>query len=385
MGEAVTPHWTASRTRLVKSCRWWVGKDAPRGEVGRAAYMGTALHALVDPAGDSAAALAALDEAEVEQVHEWFAAWKRSAWADVPWQHEVAVAYDVETDTARELGVGRGAYGDVDYSREIPGAADLIYLDAHSLTVCDIKTGFGKGAEHVSQHSQLRLLALMAARLHMRDRVTIQVLRIDGPTLEATEHAIDATELDAIAAEVRALWAAIPGAEPQPGEHCTALWCPAVTVCPATQRVVALATVAPDPSWAVTEPTTPEHALWLRDGAALLEEMAEAWKARARAYADANNGIPLPDGKVWRRTDTERETIVLDGPGGAEAEDALRRAGVEVEVKRTATKGAIEKAVAAKGLKGKALREAVEEILVPLRVAGATRTVTIPRYEAKKA
>jgi hypothetical protein len=339
----------------------------------------------VETDGDvSHPALAVLTPSEFDAAMEAFLVWKSTPWASVPWRHEVGLVYDAATDTARELPKGEHrAYGEL-LPSEIPMTLDLLHVDGSAGYVADLKGSSFGGHAHVSEHAQLATNALAVARAFMLDEVHVYLLNMDAGTITPHEHVYDAAGLDGIAAQQVARLARIPDSTPQPGAHCADLYCPALTVCPATQRTVALAVSAPDPTWATTAPTTPEHALWLRDGADVLEEMAKEWKARARAYADANNGVPLPDGRVWRRTDVERETIVLDGPGGAEAEDALRRAGVAIEVKRTATKGAIEKAIAARGLKGKELKAAIEEVLVPLRVAGATRTTTIPTYRESK-
>jgi type I restriction-modification system DNA methylase subunit len=164
------------------------------------------------------------------------------------------------------------------------------------------------------------------------------------------------------------------------------MWCPAVTVCPTTTKLAvrALGEVARQ-EFSLTTPKSDEHALYLRDGAELLAELAERMKKAAREYCDAKGGVTLPNGRVWTKVEQERETINLNGPGGAEARDIIEReAPGTVEVAYKTSKEAIKKVLAKQtGQSGKQLNAALEQVLVPLRTAGAIRTTTITKYEEK--
>lgn len=378
---------SASKFRLAVLCGYAFRPDveAPAGRDSEYAARGRALHALVEeePLPDG------LSDSDAAVVHDWFEAWERSPWSAVEWRHEVAFAYDPATDTAREL-ANQDGHRDYSGARhgEIVGTADLVCVDEDgAVVVADIKTGWQADAEPVERHSQLRFLALAAARALGADEARIQVLKLDAVQLAATEARLDVLDLAEVASETKALVGRILASEPAPGSHCDALYCPALAVCPATTALVreARETKPALPAFALRPPETDAEALRLRDGAAVLEEVAAEATALWRAYCDAHGGVALPDGKVLRRVEVSVEKIApLDG----EAFRALREAGLEaaVETKRTTSKEALKKFVAQRtGLKGKALDEAVEtQALAPLRTLGATKTQTHPEWKAVK-
>lgn len=389
---------SASKRRLLRACQWWARPevDGPEPEPGRPALMGTALAAMTEHGGADmsvpgvAEKLDALTDSEQETVLEWWTQWQATEWAQVPWRNEVAFAYDVASDTARELTTN----GHRDYSSltagEVPGTADLVHIEDGVVWIADQKTGFQGNLEPVAQHAQLRFLALAACRAYLCDRARIVLLHLDGEEVLASAADLDADELDAIAAEVRAEVATIPGSAPKPGAHCADLYCPALAVCPHTKALATHATAAITlrPEWLHPVPTTDEHALFLRDGARALEKLAEAWEAAARAYADVRNGIINPaTGKVWAAREVSVERIALNGPGGAEAIDLLDRlapgaAERKVQASKTAAREAFGKT---HGLTGKALDEAFEaQVLVPLRVMGAVSNQSHMKWQERK-
>lgn len=384
---------SGSRMRLAKLCLWWAQRHAGNGEdaPGRPALMGTALHALVE-GGDSAAALAVLTEDEIDTVATWHTAWLASRWAQVAWQHEVAFAWDPATDTARVLETN----GHRDYSKatpeEIVGTADLVLVDGGRAWVCDIKTGFGPNAESVAQHSQLKFLALCVSRAFVVDVVVIQVLRINGPRLEASEAVLEADDLDAVAQETRAIVAAIPGAEPQSGDHCTSLYCPAFNRCPRTQAIVAKVETAIAPEAAfrlVPKPESDEHAIWLNATVKAAEKFVEECKRGVREYIDQKGGIPTRPGYALRQTNPV-ETISTSRGEWAQAESRLIELGLGRAIEKKVSFACSKTSIREEWMRqhpdatSKEAEAAVESVVDDLRRIGVVGERPSGKYEERK-
>jgi hypothetical protein len=158
---------------------------------------------------------------------------------------EVAFAYDVVTDTARELGRGEDRDYDSVTETEIPCQLDLVGVapDRSRGLVLDHKTGFSRRSR-AGRNAQLKFGALCVARTYQLDRVDVQLAYVDpGRTRPyIVPAAFDALDLDAFAAEIRARHAeamemraaAARGVIPSDlavGPWCR--WCPALRVCPA--------------------------------------------------------------------------------------------------------------------------------------------------------
>lgn len=282
---------------------------------------------------------------------------------------EVAFAYDVESETAREIGrcIGRnyGALGPT----EIPGATDLVTLGADHLVVTDYKTGVGYMVAHPSVNLQLQFYALCACLVYGKTSAIVEVQYED--TGEVAHAEFDAFAFIEIKARIRAIWEATRAASPRvvEGEHC---WrCPAAARCPA-KVALALAVASGElPADVAQMELTPAvvAAGWpkIRRLEHLLEKVKESYKAVASAQP-----VPLGGGRFLGVVNGHRET--LDGwTTFAAIKDAYGEQVATKVVEVKASKAALERALAplapARG-KGKFVAQAVELV----RAAGGIKT-----------
>jgi len=285
----------------------------------------------------------------------------------------------VQRDAARLIGENVGRGYEVSAS-EIPGTIDALALDDEHAHVVDWKTtsGFGPGPADAEDNWQLRLYALMVARAHRVDSVTIHVVRITTNGVTSTSHTLDSLELDAVAHEVQRLVQSVPTALPQSGSHCHR--CRAVAVCPTTNAATtAIAPPAPI-KLEINDDNAGSLLMKLRQVQAACEQLEGALKLYA---ANKNEeGIRLPTGKRWVRTSVDRESINLNGDANAMGIAIISMAGAEkaLEPKISVSKTGIERELKAAGLKGKELREKLDNVMSELRAAGATRTTTVDSY-----
>ncbi len=165
---------------------------------------------------------------------------------------EIAIAYDVETDTARELGRGQGrVYHDVKET-EIPCTLDVVgvrEVDGRRIgIVVDWKSGWATRKKKIATDWQMRFAAIAAMRLFDLDEVEVQLINLseDGrPYVQKrTYHAFDVAravaEVRAFygrAVEVRELHAENRLPEKyEIGEWCDQ--CPARASCPAQRALI---------------------------------------------------------------------------------------------------------------------------------------------------
>lgn len=156
---------------------------------------------------------------------------------------EVALGYDIDTETSREL--GRGLSREEAYAlatpRELVGTLDLVGLTPDSVVVYDYKTGHTH-FDSVERNWQLIGYALAAARAYERTHAFIAIIRIPEhgePFFIPAE--LDAQQLTAAAAALRELDLEIEDLKmrvlageplrPVTGDHCG--YCPAIASCPA--------------------------------------------------------------------------------------------------------------------------------------------------------
>lgn len=154
---------------------------------------------------------------------------------------EVAMAWDVETRTARRLDVdGHRRYEP--RAAEIPGTADLI-LWTEMPVVIDWKTT-AYDFDPKSATAQLEHYALCAAEIAWADQVecAIGVIADDG-AVEWTRWMMDAAALERARDRARRVWDRVQAARAQQGEldvvlgnHCR--YCPSWRACPAHVRAV---------------------------------------------------------------------------------------------------------------------------------------------------
>lgn len=161
------------------------------------------------------------------------------------WAAEVAFAYDVETDQARELGRDlERNYPEVG-DDEIVGTADLVGLDADRVIVPDFKTG--RVPPPVKGNLQLGAYALAAARAYQRSAAKVAIIHLPmgfsdiDPSCRSAD--LDSIDLDAIGARIYGIWESLRAARTAyaqgqlpflcEGDHC--VYCAAFPTCPAKQ------------------------------------------------------------------------------------------------------------------------------------------------------
>lgn len=150
---------------------------------------------------------------------------------------EVAVAYDVATGGARELGVGIGrSYGSL-APFEIPGTADLVAIAPGRILIGDWK-GF-EGVDEAERNEQTLLYALAFARLYGADEVTVAIAYLGTGRVDIAK--LDTFDLDAYAGRLRLLHRDVAaqqkrvadGHMPDVSESRQCRYCPAAHACPA--------------------------------------------------------------------------------------------------------------------------------------------------------
>lgn len=387
---------TASSLPLLAKCQWWAGEKVEGRSLAVTPEMqrGTAIHAAIEA---TVLGKPAPDDLDLE-ASEMFATWLD--WWDGgrpglehslagEWQAEQAFAYRPSLDVGRSLGAIRGRAYPPTEPDEIAGTVDALLVDerARAALVIDWKTGDDRAGltADAEDNLQLRGYALAVSRALALDEVTVAIVRIGSRGVRVTRHTFDALDLGVAAEELRQTLARVPTAQPAPGLHCRR--CRAVAVCPATveasdtiaPRVEASLEPAPDP---VPLVVTADNATALLVRLRAVQAACDQVEAALKAYADGAGGIPV-DGKRWKKVVTERASIRLDGPEGAEALSILETAGVgaAVEKKVTTSRAAIERVLTSHGLKGKAKTQRCEEIVADLSAAGAVRTAQVESYK----
>lgn len=317
---------SASKGGLLLDCAYWARADVPHHDEGSdATRVGNAVHALCEDAvrfgpeslvAEGAAMVAA-------KVHGADAARVRAIWANareyiakhrrIGWRAEVALAWDVDTDAAREL----PSQGHRDYSAatatEIPGTADVITWDAETLVIYDWKTGRSLDG----YEGQMNTLALLGARAYGADRVRVVLVRFgeDPGDIEERSREVDALDLDALTVELSAQHAKarMLTAEPSPGPHCAAQYCPAMRACPATAALMrsneATAPLAEVLSAAMQTPEDAGRVYLLTKRAKALLKMLDD---RVKEIVIANGEAPTTPGKVLRASEQSREYFSAD-------------------------------------------------------------------------
>lgn len=296
---------------------------------------------------------------------------------------EVALALDLETGEARELGRGL----DRDYpavrDTEIVGTTDRLGLVGSD----GLYIGDYKGRSHKTppdQDAQLLAAALAGSRVYGRVRAQLEVLRDVGGEIRAQSATVDLVALDsfelllqdrrALMVRNREAYAANPADLPEGevGPHCA--YCPSLRFCPA-QMAIARAALGGDSEELraiqtagaayIDVTSAPRlHAL-VGQAEKLLEVVKEALKNYARQtpfqLADGTGrwyGVP-PDAKERELGDGEQVRLALEAVLG---EKASRR-GVKVEGSFTGVEAAVKAYLAENPALAKrgAIKELVEK------------------------
>jgi len=377
---------TGSSLPLLRRCSWWARPEViapPQSPPTEAMLLGSAVHAAIENSIRNDKSFEVSDEVR-DYLTTWANWWANNPLGKGAWHPEVAYAYNPKTDTARMLDVKQRAYK-VEPG-EIAGTVDAVMLDVGHATIVDWKTGddFQRMTADAKDNWQLKLYALAVSRAHRVNTVRVAIVRISDE-VRVTDYTLDELELDAVAAEVAEMIGKVPGSQPTPGHHCVR--CKAVSICPTTERATEalVATVEKLPE--VTGPSV-ELVINRDNATALLARLRQVQAAcetienALKVYATNNDGITLASGKRWKKVPQDRESITLDGPEMASGLAAIDAAGASdaVTVKTTITKAAIEKALKAKGYKGKELAMQIESVMSDLRAAGCVRSVTVDAW-----
>ena len=327
---------SASKLHLAQYCIYPFapGVDVPRDEVGEAAKLGTAWHAVVErivAMGPSSGPAQLIDEClrnaglDPETSRVQLTAMRPVQVAgDIVRDHvtaraEVSYGYDPESGEAVEIGLSMGRRYPEDVP--MPCTVDVVWTesqgDDYVVVVRDWKTGNRDNVEPAAHNLQLALLALCAARVIDCDAVRVELAFIspDGD-VDIDAHTYAPLDLIAIDERIGDIWARVyaPGAAPEPGPHCTSAWCPLRFVCSSTQSAiaeVAPATVSPDGQilmpgapmpLVVASPsaiTGPEHAAWVRHRLDAVIAAYDQIEKVLKAWVAEHGAIDCGDGKVW--------------------------------------------------------------------------------------
>lgn len=392
---------SGSKLPLVALCRGAFAPEVvwPPSPVGRPAVYGTAFHACCESwyaTGevdlDGIAAKHKLDPEESARLERSFDGWSTSRVASLSdAMPEWGAGYDTATGTVVLLprGEGRAAYDGLPET-VICGTLDLVRVDGDCKTgeVHDWKTGRSK-LPKAKDNYQLLFGALLLARAYDLDTVRVYLHTVDEEgELRTSEGEIDAIELDGVEANVtRWQREAAEGATLNPGEHCTGLYCPIRATCSKTTE--ATDELAPVPlTESVVYPLTgaiesAEQAMWILHRVKAVQAAVDLAEKAVRAYADQSGGIPTDGGKLWGRhvdTWTEPDLSTLDEGKLATVE----RLGLHTVVEHKLSSGKIKAALKERGLKGKALEGAYEQVVADLTEAGLTAEKSRAVYTARK-
>lgn len=322
---------------------------------------------------------------------------------------EVAIAYDTETDTARELCRGRGR---PDYSQfgikpsEAVCTIDVLGVTESAVVVIDYKSGF-MDLGPVKDNWQLRGCALAAARLFGREEAIISIIRLKPV---GDDHFVDRAPLSAMALDVvqqalcdvrtrkerfKAMFDAGKPVPTHQGPWCT--YCPSFDFCPPKMSLIRSGlTLGKAYAEDKTVPffpaaLTPESAPEAYRNRELLRGVLKRYDELFDEYA-SRHPVELGNGYVYGPRQLTQESIDVDRAGdilrrwlGDEVEDAI-------EVKRSLSKDAAQELLSRR-FRGKKdpvtgarvkLSDVFEAFFESLREADAVRVRTthpVMRYK----
>jgi hypothetical protein len=340
---------------------------------GEAAIKGTAVHRFL-------ASVRTLGrEAALERVEpEWLAVCESIEVDAIPmldpqaFAAEVALAYDLESGTARVLGHDIGRAYNLIHGDEIPLTVDTLGIAPDRVFVADYKTGRGR-VTTAGRNAQLLLGALAACRAYGRSEaeVAIVYVREDEPPIFGRAF-VDEWTLDEFAHLLRNVADQVREQRHiveqggvvtvRPGPQCR--YCPAFVHCPA-QTSLAL-TLAASPDSMREQALTPALARTAYERYRRAQEILKRAGEALHAYAIETGGIDLGDGVVYGPITTRKEYVdgaitrqvltELHGP-------AIAELACSWDSSKTAIKEALKRAAAETGAKVAPLeRETLAEI-----------------------
>jgi len=368
---------SASKLALAIACQyaWTSGVRWPKRETSPHADFGTAVHAAGERRVNGepvdldaiAAEFGVTDVRRFRAVAGNLLAWIDETRADTRGAAEVAFAYHVADGTARVMTKAHAR----DYSDARPGelfgTADLILRDGDRLVVVDFKTGAKAKEKGAADTFQMRFLGLAAARCYEAAEVDIVLLHVDEGGAYPDGATLTAWDLDDTADELRSLAASLAAPSvPRPGPHCTGMYCPIVSECPATKAAMAAVDKAAALRFPMSvEIASAEHAADVRVRLKMVREACDAIDGAVKDWIRANGPVPVGDGRFYGIVQCDgRESVDLGAP---EALAVFRREmgdKAEAALDVSTSKAAIERAVG---------RKDARAVLAALRDVGAVR------------
>jgi hypothetical protein len=308
---------TASSAALVRACGYSFRADvevppsAPTGEQMRGTRFGLLVEHRINVSSVGPSLDRIGEGLSPEESARLGRMWKHAlVWLEANmragWVAERAFAYDPSADAARELPrLEHRDYSACTPDETVAGTADIVAIDGDVVVIYDWKSTVD-GAPEVDATAQLEWLALFAARAWGYDAARIVTLKVTEDGVFPSEPIeLDLFALAAIAERIAADVAAIPSAEPVPGDWCKGRYCKAISVCPETSRAMAPALV---PATALlkrypftTAIESPDHLQALMQMRAMVDAASEAVKEAIKSYV-GDREIQCSDGTVIKAT-----------------------------------------------------------------------------------
>jgi hypothetical protein len=314
----------------------------------------------------------------------WWVSWWEVFSQGKPWRPEVPYAWNVVTRTARELPKGEHRdYSMVDRRVEIPCTVDVTLAETGRVHVVDYKTGHSKQVPAI-RNRQLACGALCAAYLAGVDVADVTLAKIDRQRVWTDHAELSSWDLEALADEMAAWHAAVTGAAPTPGKHCTGLYCPALPVCPVGGPRAVLAVGPELPELAAGRSflgpiACHRQAAAIKRTLPMLEAVLKERKLAIAEWAEANGGrIDMGDGTFAVRETMERRTVNADGAFEVVRDEFGEQAAQSLVTRRISSSKAIELA-RSKAPRGKK-KDAEEAFWQKLEAAGAVRVATYRKW-----
>ena len=227
----------------------------------------------------------------------------------VGWRAELALALDCTDSVARVL----PSAGHRDYSQardgEICGTADVATMDGDVAVVYDWKTG---ETPLTSYEAQASFLALAWARVTGATEARAVFVHFGEDGVDEHVWEYDAMGLDAVESGIMEGMVAADSlhADPQPGPHCSDMYCPARASCPATTAVMlSNPDVSPLAELVAASIQTPEQAGAAYRKLRLVKDAVKLVEERIRSVVEEQGEAPTAPGKVLRLVTTTRETF----------------------------------------------------------------------------
>lgn len=329
-------------------------------------------------------------EALSELYEAWYAWWREFVPDGASILYEVPYAWDTTTWQARQLpSKGPRDYSDATWS-EVTCTLDAVIRGVDgSVTVVDLKTG-RRRHRPASEHAQLAMGAMCVAGVTGAREVRVVLAKIQPGHVYVDEATLDVLTLDTRALSLAAHVLAIDSAEPVPGTHCSALYCPAIAVCEGPR---ALAGRVPELARALSVAIETEaHAAAALLAVKPLQAFVDELKRGAVAWAETHGGsVRMPDGSVMRRTPQPRRTVdpdlalpVLRRELGVTAEDLIK-------TRRSVSVAAIERAASAACPQGRkrvevdTRRRRVSEVMAAIEATGGVKVSSYNVWESDEA